>query len=203
MSSFQKLPEEVRRRQILDAALAAFSHDGYDKVSMARIAQDAGLTKGGVYFHFASKEQVFTATVEAELVRRWGALQNLATEVEDVPAGEALQRVISWWFASDGPNLLTPGILAACIAMDHPRAAFLEQIQRVTDLLADLIGRLMRELHVDSDPQALAELLMMLRVGAIWKEATSGEAERQRFHDTMIDTLGRVVVALAARRDDP
>ena len=127
MSSFQKLPEEVRRQQILDAALRAFSRDGYDKTSMARIARDAGLTKGGVYFHFSSKEELFTATVEAELTRRWGTLQELSEASRNVPSALALQQVIQWWFrGDDGPRLLTPGILAACIDMDRPREAFVE-----------------------------------------------------------------------------
>ncbi len=201
MSTFQKLPEEVRRQQILEAAAHAFSTDGYDKVSMARIAADAGLTKGGVYFHFASKEEVFTAMVESELSQRWGTLQQLADELDEVPAAEALQRLISWWFALDqGPNLLSPPILAACIAMERPREAFTGQVQRVTDLLAEVIGRLMDELGVESDADELAELLMMLRVGAIWKDATSDDEERERFHRRATDVLGRVVTALVARR---
>jgi AcrR family transcriptional regulator len=201
VATFQKLPEEVRRQQILEAAAHAFSTDGYDKVSMARIAADAGLTKGGVYFHFSSKEEVFTAMVETELGQRWGTLQQLADELDEVPAAEALQRLIGWWFALDqGPNLLSPPILAACIAMDRPRAAFTSQVQRVTDLLSEVIGRLMEELDVDSDPDELAELLMMLRVGAIWKDATSDEQERERFHQRATDVLGRVVTALVTRR---
>ncbi len=201
MATFRKLPEEVRRMQILQAAAYAFSTDGYDKVSMARIARDAGLTKGGVYFHFSSKEEVFTAMVEAELTRRWGALQEMSVRLEGEPAVLALQEVLDWWFALDeGPNLLTPGILAACIGMERPRQAFVEQMERVTDLLAQLIGRLMRDLGVESDPRELAELLMMLRAGAIWKEATSSTEERERFHTSVTDVLGRLVQALAARR---
>lgn len=187
--------------QILQAAAYAFSTEGYDKVSMARIAKDAGLTKGGVYFHFASKEEVFTAMVEAELTRRWGTLQEMARELDSKPSVVALQEVLDWWFALDeGPNLLTPGILAACIAMERPRQAFVVQMDRVTDLLAEIIGRLMKDLRVESDPHELAELLMMLRAGAIWKEATSSDEERKRYHRSVTDVLGRLVQALAARR---
>jgi len=204
MSSFKKLPEEVRRQQILDAALRAFSRDGYEKTSMARIARDAGLTKGGVYFHFSSKEELFTATVEAELMRRWGALQQLSDAAENAPAAVALQQVIQWWFRiDDGPRLLTPGILAACIAMDRPREAFVQQMDQVTDLLAQLIDRLMGEMGVESDARALAELLMTLRAGAIWKEVTSDPAERERFHGSVTETLARVIQALADRREEP
>jgi len=203
LSSFRKLPEEVRRTQILRAAAYAFSTDGYEKVSMARIAKDAGLTKGGVYFHFSSKEEVFTAMVEAELSRRWGTLREMAANLEEKPSVLALQEVLDWWFALDeGPNLLTPGILAACIAMEKPRQAFVVQMDRVTDLLAEIIGRLMRDLQVDSNPRELAELLMMLRAGAIWKEATSSEEERERYQRSVTDVLGRLVQALAARRGE-
>lgn len=61
----QRLPPDVRVQQILDAALVEFSARGYAATRTEDIARRAGLSKGGLYAHFASKEQVF----EALLVR--------------------------------------------------------------------------------------------------------------------------------------
>ena len=47
--------------QILDAALQEFSAAGYTGARMDDIALRAGLSKGGLYAHFASKEEVFEA----------------------------------------------------------------------------------------------------------------------------------------------
>ncbi len=57
----KKLLKEVRVRDILDAAQIEFTERGYDQASMERIAARAGLTKGGLYHHFNSKDQILAA----------------------------------------------------------------------------------------------------------------------------------------------
>jgi AcrR family transcriptional regulator len=47
------------RAQVLDAALALFSHQGYRATSMREIAQRAGVSTGNVYHHFKDKEAIF------------------------------------------------------------------------------------------------------------------------------------------------
>jgi AcrR family transcriptional regulator len=60
-SQRQRLPPTVRVGQILDAALQEFSAASYTGARMDDIALRAGLSKGGLYAHFASKEEVFEA----------------------------------------------------------------------------------------------------------------------------------------------
>jgi AcrR family transcriptional regulator len=47
------------RTQVLDAALALFSHQGYRATSMRDIAERAGVSTGNVYHHFKDKETIF------------------------------------------------------------------------------------------------------------------------------------------------
>jgi AcrR family transcriptional regulator len=47
------------RTQVLDAALALFSHQGYRATSMRDIAAKAGVSTGNVYHHFKDKEAIF------------------------------------------------------------------------------------------------------------------------------------------------
>ena len=47
------------RTQVLDAALALFSHQGYRATSMRDIAAKAGVSTGNVYHHFKDKETIF------------------------------------------------------------------------------------------------------------------------------------------------
>ena len=202
MSRFKKLPEEVRRKQILDAALHAFAEDGYDKVSMARIATDAGLTKGGVYFHFSSKEELFSEMVEGEVQRRWGILAEVSAQTRELPAALALQYMVRWWFARDDrPYILTPAILSTCVALERPRNAFKNQIDRVTALLAEILERLLEDLGVEADPKALADLLMMVRVGAIWQEATTPPGEVPDFHERNTEALSSLVAAFVEKME--
>jgi AcrR family transcriptional regulator len=70
---------EATRRALLDSAAEAFVDRGFADASLDDIAQAARLTKGALYHHFASKQELFRAVfeeVEAELiaaVRRAGS----------------------------------------------------------------------------------------------------------------------------------
>ena len=47
------------RTQVLDAALALFSHQGFRATSVREIAEKAGVSTGNVYHHFTDKEAIF------------------------------------------------------------------------------------------------------------------------------------------------
>jgi AcrR family transcriptional regulator len=55
---------EQSRRQVLDAALALFSHQGYRATTMREIADAAGTSIGNVYHHFSDKEAIFRTLLE-------------------------------------------------------------------------------------------------------------------------------------------
>ena len=64
--------------RLLQAATRAFSERGYAGASMADIGSLAGVTKGGVYFHFRTKEELFFAVLD-----HWReALRQLMRETE-------------------------------------------------------------------------------------------------------------------------
>lgn len=52
---------ELTQARILDAAYALFMEQGYHGTSMRQIVERAGITMGGVYNHFASKEEIWEA----------------------------------------------------------------------------------------------------------------------------------------------
>ncbi|MFN7843067.1 MAG: TetR/AcrR family transcriptional regulator [Pirellula sp.] len=52
-----------KRADILDAAIACFSENGFDNASMDAIASHANVSKRTVYNHFASKDTLFMAIV--------------------------------------------------------------------------------------------------------------------------------------------
>ncbi|KAB2813846.1 TetR/AcrR family transcriptional regulator [Phaeocystidibacter luteus] len=77
MSPRTKEQNEVIRTQsrkaILNAAFELFALDGFSKTSMAAIAKEAGISKGLIYHHFESKEDVLKAVFD-----------NLIAETADV-----------------------------------------------------------------------------------------------------------------------
>ena len=56
--------DALKRKHILDAALAVFCRYGYRKTSMLDIAQAADMSRAALYLHFKNKEDVFRAGSE-------------------------------------------------------------------------------------------------------------------------------------------
>ncbi|HEX2992538.1 MAG TPA: TetR/AcrR family transcriptional regulator [Anaerolineales bacterium] len=54
---------EATRLAVEDAAIALFMEQGYHATSMRQIAERADLALGGIYNHFASKEEIFAAII--------------------------------------------------------------------------------------------------------------------------------------------
>lgn len=52
------------RERILDAALNIFSHKGYHDTKIDEIVEEAGTSKGSIYFHFPNKERLFISLVD-------------------------------------------------------------------------------------------------------------------------------------------
>jgi AcrR family transcriptional regulator len=86
-----------RREAILDAAFSAFSRRGYRDTAMDDIAAAAETSKGGVYFHFPTKESIFRELMRTTADKLVGKVER-AVEVETEPiarAEVALQTVLA------------------------------------------------------------------------------------------------------------
>lgn len=86
-----------RRESILDAAFHVFSRSGYRDAAVDEIADKAATSKGGVYFHFPTKESIFVElmrTTADKLVER--VERAVALETDPIlQADAALKAVIS------------------------------------------------------------------------------------------------------------
>jgi len=71
-----RVPIEVRREQLLDAAIRVIVRDGYDGVSVEAIAREAGVTRPVVYGVFDGLGPLLSALLDRQQAR---ALEQLAT----------------------------------------------------------------------------------------------------------------------------
>ena len=71
---------EARRQQILDAAEACFSRQGFHQTSMQAICSEAGLSPGAVYRYFSSKEDIIAACCQACQQAHWNFIQALTAD---------------------------------------------------------------------------------------------------------------------------
>jgi AcrR family transcriptional regulator len=64
-----KKEPEGRKEQILEAALQCFNKYGYYKTSIDVIAAKGKISKGGIYYHFSSKEELFLELFDFKVSR--------------------------------------------------------------------------------------------------------------------------------------
>lgn len=60
--------KDLRRSHLLQAAAELFAQTDFDGVTIANMAQRAGVAKGTAYLYFSCKEAVFLELVQAELI---------------------------------------------------------------------------------------------------------------------------------------
>ncbi|MDL5154915.1 TetR/AcrR family transcriptional regulator [Actinomycetospora termitidis] len=82
----RRLAPEVRRRQVLDAAIAVFSEEGLHGASMDAIAARAGVSKPSVYAHGGTKDELFAACLAREADRLMSSMT--AAVLPDGSSGE-------------------------------------------------------------------------------------------------------------------
>jgi AcrR family transcriptional regulator len=86
------LSRDEVRAAILDAADRLLARRGYKKMTVGELAREAGIGKGTVYLHFASKEEVALSQVDAIVERLKERLRETARS-KAAPA-EKLRRML-------------------------------------------------------------------------------------------------------------
>ncbi len=71
---------EERKSQIVEAAMIVFARSGFHEARMDDIAEEAGLSKGALYWYFDSKDGIITAIFENLFNRELAQLQGISDE---------------------------------------------------------------------------------------------------------------------------
>jgi AcrR family transcriptional regulator len=64
---------DSRQETLLEAAVGVFARYGFRKASMDEVARAAGVSRQGLYLHFADKEELFRKAVAYRLTRQLSA----------------------------------------------------------------------------------------------------------------------------------
>ena len=68
---------EETQAKILDAAEAIFSEQGFEKTQLEEVASRAGYTRGAIYAHYSSKEDLFFALMEHRVLTKFTAIRHV------------------------------------------------------------------------------------------------------------------------------
>lgn len=89
-------PAGVRRQQILDAAAELAVRDGLESTSIAVVAAEAGVAKGAIYLHFASRSELI-AGLQARVWAQMMEQPRVVANDDALPWAERLDAVVAHW----------------------------------------------------------------------------------------------------------
>ncbi|MDD5364139.1 MAG: TetR family transcriptional regulator [Gallionellaceae bacterium] len=87
MARRTKEEAQETRALILDTAENVFRDKGVSRTSLAEIAQQAGVTRGAIYWHFENKADLFTAMCDRATLPLEALLENMADPDQMDPLG--------------------------------------------------------------------------------------------------------------------
>ena len=132
-------PDE-RAEQILSAARACFLNEGYFATKMDAIARHSGLSKGGIYFHFESKRDIFLALVQEEYDASMSFIDNVMDQKHGITDMllELAEHFMQLFASTDRPRFMV--IMGEMALRDEEVAKMLREMQlnyfkRVSQLL--------------------------------------------------------------------
>jgi TetR/AcrR family transcriptional repressor of nem operon len=155
--------KERSRARIVEQAAALLRERGIDGIGVAEIMRQAGLTHGGFYAHFDSKE----ALVEDALVKALDDTRDtLAQHAAALPPAQRLEAIVRFYLSRGHRDAAGSGCALAAlggeIARQHPplRAALARQYDRLVALVAGAVADAGR-------PAEQASAIVSTMVGAL------------------------------------
>ena len=163
------------RERVLKEASAAIRLEGPDRVGVAGIMVRAGLTHGGFYAHFASKDELLVASIARMFDEACAWFEELS---QDKPPADGLAAYVGFYLSRYHRDHREQSCPIASMAADLPRLgvdarrAFEHGAARLTTLIAQRLAAMGRD-----DAGVLAVSLLSEMVGAVVLARSVADAE--------------------------
>jgi TetR/AcrR family transcriptional repressor of nem operon len=161
--------KQKTRERVLKEAAKAIRAEGPHRIAVAGVMAKAGLTHGGFYAHFTSKDDLVAAAIDTmfgEAKSRFGR-ETAGARGPSSPK-DRLIRYVDFYLSQGHRDSRTTGCPLPALAADLPRLApasrerYGEGVAALTALIANALSDLGR-----ADPQALARSALAEMVGAL------------------------------------
>ena len=184
------------RTRILEAGVKVFAEQGYHQASLDKVAAEAGLTKGAVYWHFSSKQDLFLAILEYQLNKQ---LRMLPGQIEHMLKADDPESALSDWLSSqfgcldgeDGKSML---FLEFVTSSREPEVR--EKLKTVHGKILDGVALYMDEMRkkglirADLDPLAVSVMIDALLKGLVVEWLIDPERFKLK---TLFQTISKVL----------
>ncbi|MCP3724270.1 TetR/AcrR family transcriptional regulator [Paraburkholderia sp. CNPSo 3272] len=148
--------KEITHERIVEVAARAIRRSGYDGTGVADIMKEAGLTHGGFYAHFPSREVLL-----AEAADRAGAEAVALSEqiAASVPQEQALSAMVRAYLSQEHRDAVATGCPVSALGSEMPRQAPVVR-RAATRRIKEMIDVVARQLPDWGQPGAHEQALL-------------------------------------------
>jgi len=131
--------KEATHDRIVDAAARAIRRSGYNGTGVADIMKDAGLTHGGFYAHFPSREAMLAEAADRAGSESVAMMERIAAKL---PQQQALPAMLQAYLSKEHLEGIETGCATAALGSEMPRQtpevrrAATRRIKEMIDLVA-------------------------------------------------------------------
>lgn len=149
------------KQRILKEAIRLFSTKGYDNTTMQDIMDDTGLSKGGLYHHFKSKQEILEYYTNEEQKNIANYLNRLV-ENQDLSVKEKVDDIIDFFITNDSMPQLTKSGWAEKIPF-----ALLNELRNTLNVLSEYVAEILNQGNTEDEftcdyPKEVAGVLLLL-----------------------------------------
>ncbi|NOY60883.1 MAG: TetR family transcriptional regulator [Calditrichaeota bacterium] len=162
----------ITRKQLLEAAVRVFSEKGYAATRLSDIGEEAGVTRGAIYWHFGNKKELFAALFKERVDPFFKFIKEILNE--DFGPLDKIQKILTVFFERfrcDRDFLANQHLdfIEMKIRNEVPeiRTFMKEREDKFYEILVDVVnaGIELGEIRKDVDPDAVTSMLATLIAG--------------------------------------
>lgn len=176
--------KEITHTRIVETAARAIRRSGYDGTGVADIMKEAGLTHGGFYAHFSSRDAMLAEAADQAGAETIATVEHIFAKV---PQDQALGALMNTYLSNDHTANIETGCFFAALGSEMPRQAT-EVRKASTRRIKELIALIESRFSVQGQPRV--------------DETSAGEKSAHEEALVMVSTMvGTLLLARAV--DDP
>lgn len=165
--------KEITHARIVETAARAIRRSGYDGTGVADIMKEAGLTHGGFYAHFASRDAMLAEAADRAAEDSINLTKKIFAEA---PQGQALQALLHTYLSDKHMANIETGCALAALGSEMPRQPY-EVRNASTCQMKEMIALVEGQLSGRENARDEALVMLSTMVGTLMLARAAADPE--------------------------
>lgn len=191
---------EERIEQILEGARRCFVRSGYASTTMTEIAEESGLSKGGVYFHFDAKKEILYKLAESMVEQNLSYIDQVDEQEEHLleKITEFGEHFLTTFVETESPRISVV-LLEMCLHDEGIREKFHGYHRTYIETFAEILENVKQksdgEIQMrDINPMMTSALLKAILDGLQCATVVGQQLPLDEFIESTVDILANGLV---------